>query len=118
MDRGCRYECRFRFRMVVYLYQSLLYQPSWLKLYRLEDVLHLGSKVSYFLSKLKHSNVVMGVFAVFFIPETKDRSLEEIDEMFMVGLPAWKFKGSSAIYVVNVRLCLYWNRCTSCREER
>ena len=37
------------------------------------------------------SNVVMGVFAGFFIPETKDRSLEEIDEMFMVGLPAWKF---------------------------
>ena len=35
------------------------------------------------------SNVVMGVFAGFFIPETKDRSLEEIDEMFMVGLPAW-----------------------------
>jgi hypothetical protein len=37
------------------------------------------------------SNVLMSIFAAFFIPETKDRSLEEIDEMFMVGLPAWKF---------------------------
>jgi hypothetical protein len=35
----------------------------------------------------------MGIFAAFFIPETKDRSLEEIDEMFMIGLPAWKFAG-------------------------
>jgi hypothetical protein len=58
----------------------------------------------------------MGVFAIFFIPETKDRSLEEIDEMFMAGLPAWKFKGTSAIYVVNVRLPLYRGRSTSIRE--
>jgi hypothetical protein len=36
----------------------------------------------------------MGIFAIFFIPEMKDRTLEEIDEMFMVGLPAWKFKGT------------------------
>jgi len=42
-----------------------------------------------------YSNVVMGIFAIFFIPEMKDRTLEEIDEMFMVGLPAWKFKGIS-----------------------
>lgn len=61
----------------------------------------------------------MGVFAIFFIPETKDRSLEEIDEMFIVGLPAWKFKGSSVfIYVVDVRLRLYWNWCTSDWEGR
>jgi hypothetical protein len=28
----------------------------------------------------------------FFLPETKDRTLEEIDEMFEKRLPAWKFK--------------------------
>jgi hypothetical protein len=59
----------------------------------------------------------MGVFSIFFIPETKDRSLEEIDEMFMVGLPAWKFKGASAIYVVNDRLRLHRGRSTSFRED-
>jgi hypothetical protein len=62
-------------------------------------MLHLGRQVYLSLSKLISSNVVMGVFAIFFIPETKDRSLEEIDEMFMVGLPAWKFKGSSVLFM-------------------
>jgi hypothetical protein len=28
----------------------------------------------------------------FFLPDTKDRTLEEIDEMFEKRLPAWKFK--------------------------
>jgi hypothetical protein len=28
----------------------------------------------------------------FFLPETKDRTLEEIDEMFEKKVPAWKFK--------------------------
>lgn len=27
------------------------------------------------------------------LPELKDRTLEETDELFTVGLPAWKFKG-------------------------
>ena len=44
----------------------------------------------------------MGIFAIFFIPEMKDRTLEEIDEMFMVGLPAWKFKG------ISLPSPLYW----------
>lgn len=56
-------------------------------------MLYLGRKVSHTRSEADSSNVLMSIFAAFFIPETKDRSLEEIDEMFMVGLPAWQFTG-------------------------
>jgi MFS transporter, SP family, sugar:H+ symporter len=37
------------------------------------------------------SNLLMGIFVFFFIPETKDRTLEEIDEMFEMKVPARKF---------------------------
>ena len=33
------------------------------------------------------------VFTYFFLPETRDRTLEEIHEMFEARLPARKFKG-------------------------
>ena len=33
----------------------------------------------------------MGIFIFFFIPETKDRTLEEIDEMFKMKVAARKF---------------------------
>ncbi len=39
------------------------------------------------------TNVVCVVFTWFFLPETKDRTLEEIHEMFEARLPARKFKG-------------------------
>ncbi|KAL1861769.1 hypothetical protein VTK73DRAFT_6919 [Phialemonium thermophilum] len=39
------------------------------------------------------SNLILFIFTVFFIPETRDRTLEEIDEMFEAKLPALKFKG-------------------------
>jgi hypothetical protein len=35
----------------------------------------------------------MVAFFVIFLPETKDRTLEELDEMFEAHLPARKFKG-------------------------
>jgi MFS transporter, SP family, sugar:H+ symporter len=38
------------------------------------------------------SNLIMGVFIFFFLPETKDRTLEEIDEMFEMKVPARKFR--------------------------
>jgi len=37
--------------------------------------------------------MVLFVFTYFFIPETRDRTLEEIHEMFEAKLPARKFKG-------------------------
>jgi len=39
------------------------------------------------------SNMIMVVFAFFFLPETRDRTLEEIHEMFEAKLPARQFKG-------------------------
>lgn len=35
----------------------------------------------------------MFVFTYFYIPETRDRTLEEIHEMFEARVPARKFKG-------------------------
>lgn len=39
------------------------------------------------------SNMLCVVFTWFFLPETRDRTLEEIHEMFEARLPARKFKG-------------------------
>ena len=38
------------------------------------------------------SNMILFVFTWFFIPETRDRTLEEIHEMFEAKVPARKFK--------------------------
>jgi len=39
------------------------------------------------------ANMACVVFTFFFLPETRDRTLEEIHEMFEARLPARKFKG-------------------------
>lgn len=39
------------------------------------------------------SNMILLVFTWFCIPETRDRTLEEIHEMFEANVPARKFKG-------------------------
>ncbi|KAL2401546.1 Major facilitator-type transporter ecdD [Exophiala dermatitidis] len=39
------------------------------------------------------SNMILVIFTWFFLPETRDRTLEEIHEMFEARLPARKFKG-------------------------
>jgi hypothetical protein len=38
------------------------------------------------------SNIIVAVFAYLFLPETRDRTLEEIHEMFENKVPARKFK--------------------------
>ncbi|OQU96574.1 hypothetical protein CLAIMM_02638 [Cladophialophora immunda] len=66
---------------------------------------NMGAKVGFIFGG---TQVVVLLWSIFFIPETKDRTLEEIDEMFMngrlnsirvfilltleQGTPAWKFK--------------------------
>ena len=39
------------------------------------------------------SNLVIIPFVFFFVPETKGRSLEQLDEMFAKRVPTLKFKG-------------------------
>lgn len=53
------------------------------------------------------SNVILFVFTFFYVPETRDRTLEEIHEMFQAKLPARKFKGyvctgTAAMHTVGV----------------
>jgi MFS transporter, SP family, sugar:H+ symporter len=43
------------------------------------------------------ANLIMGIFIFFFIPETKDRTLEEIDEMFEMRVPARKFSSYQCV---------------------
>ena len=43
------------------------------------------------------SNLVTAIFIFFYLPETKDRTLEEIDEMFHNKVPARKFAGYQCV---------------------
>lgn len=43
--------------------------------------------------------MILAVFVWFFLPETRDRTLEEIHEMFEAKLPARKFKGHVCVGV-------------------
>ncbi|KAF2791645.1 MFS transporter [Melanomma pulvis-pyrius CBS 109.77] len=45
------------------------------------------------------SNIIMVLFTFFFLPETRDRTLEEVHEMFEAKLPARKFKGHVCVGV-------------------
>ncbi|KAK0389340.1 hypothetical protein NLU13_2915 [Sarocladium strictum] len=38
------------------------------------------------------SNLILAIFTFFFVPETRGRSLEQLDELFEKRLPAWKFR--------------------------
>ncbi|OQV05071.1 hypothetical protein CLAIMM_09866 [Cladophialophora immunda] len=49
------------------------------------------------------SNFAYFIFIFFFMPETKDRTLEEIDEMFEKRVPAWKFKSYVCLEVNEAR---------------
>ena len=40
----------------------------------------------------------------FFLPETKDRTLEEINEMFEKKVPAWKFKSYVCVETNDARV--------------
>lgn len=60
-------------------------------------------------------NLIMLIWLIFFLPETKHRTLEErilfpklslmtlVDEMFAQKLPAWKFKGYKCVGIENAK---------------
>ncbi|GFZ46602.1 hypothetical protein JCM24511_03822 [Saitozyma sp. JCM 24511] len=48
----------------------------------------LGSRVAFVFTGI---SVFALIFSIFFVPETKGRSLEELDEMFEAKLWAWQF---------------------------
>jgi MFS transporter, SP family, sugar:H+ symporter len=50
------------------------------------------------------SNLLTFIFIFFFIPETKDRTLEEIDEMFINKVAARKFSGYECVASEQARL--------------
>ena len=54
------------------------------------DSANLGPKIGFIYGSLM---LVGSVWVYFFLPETAGRSLEEIDEMFRLGVPARKFVG-------------------------
>ncbi|KAJ5021282.1 hypothetical protein J3E73DRAFT_394681 [Bipolaris maydis] len=54
------------------------------------EALNWGPKYCYIWAG---SNFILAIFTFFFIPETRGRSLEQLDEMFNKRLPAWKFRG-------------------------
>ncbi|KAK4164745.1 general substrate transporter [Cladorrhinum sp. PSN259] len=53
--------------------------------------LNWGAKYSYIWAV---TNLLCGIVFFFFFPETKGRTLEEIDELFERRIPAWKFKSA------------------------
>ncbi|TVY67545.1 Maltose permease MAL31 [Lachnellula suecica] len=52
------------------------------------DALDWGPKYGYIWGA---SNVILVVWVYFFVPETKSRSLEQLDELFQKRVPTWKF---------------------------
>ena len=53
------------------------------------------------------SNTIMVVFTYFFLPETRDRTLEEIHEMFEAKLPARQFKGHVCMGVESMAAAVF-----------
>ncbi|KAK2058029.1 general substrate transporter [Colletotrichum caudatum] len=55
--------------------------------YLLQEPANLGSRVGLIYGSISALGLVWGWF---FMPEMSNKSLEEIDEMFAAGVPAWK----------------------------
>ncbi|KAK4225298.1 general substrate transporter [Podospora fimiseda] len=55
------------------------------------ESLNWGAKYAYIWTG---TNLLCGIVFFFFFPETKGRTLEEIDELFERRIPAWKFKST------------------------
>lgn len=58
------------------------------------DALNWGPKYGYIWAP---SCVIGAIWTYFYLPEVKNRTFEEIDEMFMAKLPARKFRGYKCV---------------------
>ncbi|KAI0377093.1 general substrate transporter [Hypomontagnella monticulosa] len=56
----------------------------------------LGGKVGFVYGSICFAFVVV---TFFFVPELKGRSLEEVDQLFAMDIPLWKFKGTKTVPV-------------------
>lgn len=68
---------------VIYRFVFILVIP-----YLLQEPLNMGARFAYVMGFFAACG---WIFAVFFVPETKGRSLEEMDELFDMNLWAWQF---------------------------
>jgi MFS family permease len=74
--------------------QGSAFLASWLSAYCSPyfinpEALNWGPKYCYIWAG---SNFILAVFTFFFVPETRGRSLEQLDELFDKRLSAWKFR--------------------------
>lgn len=94
---------RLHFRMVNCFHDSLLYQPRRTQLGRQVRYVFAAVSVPYQGCRQKKltvntgfiwfgSSVVTILFIILFVPEVRGRTLEEIEEMFDKGIPAWEFQ--------------------------
>ncbi|KAF5012993.1 hypothetical protein FDECE_976 [Fusarium decemcellulare] len=74
--------------------QGASFLVSWLSSYCTPyfinpEALNWGPKYCYIWAG---SNLILAIFTFLFIPETRGRSLEQLDELFEKRLPAWRFR--------------------------
>jgi MFS family permease len=84
---------RFRAQTVGFS-QGAAFLASWVSAYCSPyfinpEALNWGPKYCYIWAG---SNAILAIFTFFFMPETRGRSLEQLDELFEKRLPAWKFR--------------------------
>lgn len=53
------------------------------------DAANLGAKTAFIFAGCVFVTII---WAYFLIPETRNRTLAEIEEMYSIGLPAWKWR--------------------------
>jgi len=59
-----------------------------------------GAKIGWLFGP---ANAIVFVWILFFLPETRNRPLEDIDEMFANKVPTWKFKRYEVVGLANAQ---------------
>lgn len=71
---------------VTFTLPFLLNEPAW-----------LGSKVGFIFGGIAFLGLI---WAVFWMPELANKSLEDIDQMFEAGVPAWRTRSRWTILLI------------------